>query len=48
MFAAVGTAHVVPANAVNAPEFDPAALSSGIAILGGSLLLVAERRRKSK
>jgi hypothetical protein len=47
MLAAIGMAHAVP-TVVSAPELDPASIGGGIAILGGSLLLLAERRRKSK
>jgi len=48
MLAAIGMAHAVPANAISAAELDPASIGGGIAILGGSLLVLAEHRRKSK
>jgi hypothetical protein len=32
----------------DAPEIDPSAIGSGIALLGGGMLLIGERRRKNK
>jgi hypothetical protein len=32
----------------NAPELDPSAIGSGIALLGGGMLLLGERRRRNE
>jgi hypothetical protein len=48
MFVAIGMAHAVTPTAISVPELDPASIGGGITILVGSLLLLAESRRKSK
>lgn len=47
IFTAISMAHAVGPTAVSVPELDPASIGGAITILGGGLLLLAERRRKS-
>jgi hypothetical protein len=55
---AIGVAHAnsnppstvskLPIPSSRAPELDPSALGSGLALLGGGILLLAERRRPNR
>jgi hypothetical protein len=46
MFGTIGFAHAYGWG-YSAPELDPSALGSGLALLAGGMLLLAERRRGS-
>jgi hypothetical protein len=55
VFSAIGIAHATPVSSTStipkppsAPELDPNALRSGLTLLGGGVLMLAERRRRNR